>query len=68
MTTPPLQSENLVAVATVTEQTGFDSSHAFRYILPITESTTVGELVQWVNGKKHILNLISLEIQNTEKP
>ncbi len=68
MTAPRLKSENLVAVATTTEQTGFESSHAFRHILPITDSTTIGELVQWVNAKKHILSLVSLEIQNTEKP
>lgn len=68
MTAPKIDPSGLVAVATVTEQTGFESSHTFRCILPITESTTVGELVKWVNAKKHILNLVSLEIQNTEKP
>ena len=68
MTSPHIDPSSLVAVAVGTQQTGYDSSHTFRHILPITESTTVGDLVKWVNAKKHILNLVSLEIQNTEKP
>lgn len=67
MNTPQhLLPRNLIAVATVTQQTGFDSSHTFRHLREITEETTVGDLVTWVNGKGHILNLVSLEIQNTE--
>lgn len=66
MNTPHIDPYSLVAVAAVTQQTGYESSHTFRHILPITESTTVGDLVKWVNTKKHILNLVSLEIQHAE--
>lgn len=65
-TTEHLKTKNIVAIATVTNQTGYDSSHVFRHILPVTVATTVGELIQWAN-KRHILNLVSLEIQNTEE-
>jgi hypothetical protein len=64
MTKPLIHhNEELVAVLQVSQQTGFDSSAYFTSIRPINSDTTVGEILKWVNGHKHTLGWISLQIQ-----
>jgi hypothetical protein len=62
--TAHLNNQNLVAVATATSQTGFDSSYTSRHIVSISEDTTIKDLITWVDSKHYILSLVSLEIQN----